>query len=105
MQINFDNVSYWHARRTPFEHHALNRISLDIPSGQFVAVMGPTGSGKTTFAQMVNGLVVPQQGEVKVGSYRINRKQKDLHLLRSEVGYVFQNPEHQMVGETVFEVI
>ena len=105
MQISFENVSYWRARGTPFEHRALNKISLDIPSGQFVAVMGPTGSGKTTFAQMVNGLVFPHQGEVKVGSYRIIRKQKELHFLRSDVGYVFQYPEHQVVGETVFEDI
>jgi len=105
MQISFENVSYWHARGNPFEHRALNRISLDIPPGQFVAVMGSAGSGKTTFAQMVNGLVFPHQGEVKVGSYRIIRKQKDLHFLRSDVGYVFQYPEHQVVGENVFEDI
>ncbi|WP_199621887.1 ATP-binding cassette domain-containing protein [Paenibacillus alkalitolerans] len=106
MDIAFEQVSFRHARGTPFESAALNGISLHIPSGQFVAVMGRTGSGKSTLAQMINGLILPQEGEVRVGAYRMaGHYRTNLRELREHVGYVFQYPEHQLTEETVLHDI
>ncbi len=105
MQIRFREVIFWNQKSTPFEKQALNRITLDIPAGQFVAVMGHAGSGKTTLTQMINGLVVPSEGEVWVGNDRITNKRKDMNRLRVSIGYAFQYPEHQLLADTVYHDI
>ncbi|CCQ93721.1 Energy-coupling factor transporter ATP-binding protein EcfA 2 [[Clostridium] ultunense Esp] len=105
MEIHFQNVSYEYGAGTPFSHLAIKNVTLTIPSGQFVALMGKTGSGKTTLAQMVNGLIRPTRGEVQVGEYRITAKKQNLTPLRSRIGYAFQYPEHQLFEETVFQDI
>ncbi|SFE40454.1 energy-coupling factor transport system ATP-binding protein [Lentibacillus persicus] len=103
MDITFNNVSYIYQAKTPFEHKAIADLSLFIPSGSFTAVIGHTGSGKSTLIQHLNGLVRPTKGEVIIGDYHLTQDQKpdELKSLRSRVGVVFQYPEHQLFEETV----
>lgn len=103
MDITFENVSYTYQLKTPFAHQALNNISFHIPMGTFVAIVGHTGSGKSTLIQHLNGLVPPTEGKVKIGDYTLtnNEKPKNMKELRSRVGVVFQYPEHQLFEETV----
>src|SRR5690625_1361333 len=103
MEITFKNVSYTYQPNTPFAHDALKDISFTIPRGAFVAIIGHTGSGKSTLIQHLNGLLTPTEGEVIVGKYHISKekKQKEMKELRSKVGVVFQYPEHQLFEETV----
>lgn len=105
MEIQFEDVSYWYGKGTPFEKMAIDQINLHIPYGQFIALMGETGSGKTTLAQMVNGLILPDHGRITVGPYQITNKSRNLRLLRSKIGYAFQYPEHQLFEETVYKDI
>lgn len=103
MDITFKNVTYIYQENTPFSHKALDQISLHIPAGKYVAIVGHTGSGKSTLIQHLNGLMTPTKGEVVIGDYTITPEQKpdDLKQLRSEVGVVFQYPEHQLFEETI----
>lgn len=89
--------------KTPFEHRALTNINLHIKSGQFVAIIGHTGSGKSTIVQHINGLLLPTGGSIQIGDILIesNKKNKQLKQLRKMVGMVFQYPEHQLFDETV----
>ncbi|QKY70970.1 energy-coupling factor ABC transporter ATP-binding protein [Lentibacillus sp. CBA3610] len=103
MDITFNNVSYIYQAKTPFAHKAVSDLSLHIPSGSYTAVIGHTGSGKSTLIQHLNGLIRPTEGEVVIGDYRITNDEKpnNLKMLRSRVGVVFQYPEHQLFEETV----
>lgn len=103
MDITFKDVSYIYQKNTPFAHKALDRISFHIPSGSFVAIIGHTGSGKSTLIQHLNGLITPSEGEVLIGDVRITNREKpkDMKTLRSQVGVVFQYPEHQLFEETI----
>ncbi|WP_430789229.1 energy-coupling factor ABC transporter ATP-binding protein [Virgibacillus flavescens] len=103
MDITFKNVSYVYQRNTPFAHKAIDDLSFHIPSGSYVAVIGHTGSGKSTLIQHLNGLVMPSEGEVTVGDFHLKDgdKPKNMKELRSKVGVVFQYPEHQLFEETV----
>jgi energy-coupling factor transport system ATP-binding protein len=103
MDIVFSQVDYYYMKGTPFEKAALKDFTLTIPSGSFTAVIGHTGSGKSTFIQHINGLLRPSSGTVQVGSYTIKAGEKkgDLKGLRKDVGLVFQYPEHQLFEETV----
>src|SRR5690625_3996579 len=103
MDITFKNVSYTYQANTPFAHEALKDISFHIPSGSFVAIIGHTGSGKSTLIQHLNGLLIPTKGEVRIGDYTLTKekKLKEMKELRSKVGIVFQYPEHQLFEETV----
>ncbi|MFD2210244.1 energy-coupling factor ABC transporter ATP-binding protein [Virgibacillus halophilus] len=103
MDITFENVSYIYQEKSPFAHKALDDLSFHIPSGSFVAVIGHTGSGKSTLIQHLNGLVRPTHGNVKIGDFLLSRenKPKNMKELRSKVGIVFQYPEHQLFEETV----
>lgn len=103
MDISFKTVSYTYQPNTPFEHHALENVSFHIPKGQFVAIVGHTGSGKSTLIQHLNGLVRPTKGEVTIGPYSLKPgvKLRDMKDLRKKVGVVFQYPEHQLFEETV----
>ncbi|ELK46815.1 energy-coupling factor ABC transporter ATP-binding protein [Halobacillus sp. ACCC02827] len=103
MDITFDHVSYVYQPNSPFEHKALDDLSFEIPSGSFVAVIGHTGSGKSTLIQHLNGLLQPTSGNVQIGDYKLTagEKNKDLRNLRESVGVVFQYPEHQLFEETV----
>lgn len=103
MELSFENVSYIYQQNTPFSHQALTDLSFTIPQGKYVAIIGHTGSGKSTVIQHLNGLVMPSKGTVRVGDYTMTaeKKPKDLKTLRSQVGVVFQYPEHQLFEETV----
>lgn len=107
MDITFENVSYTYQAGSPFEHQALEDISFRVPSGSYVAIIGHTGSGKSTLIQHLNGLTLPTKGTVKVGPYSLSKenKPKDMKTLRSKVGAVFQYPEHQLFEETVVKDI
>lgn len=103
MDITFKNVSYIYQQNSPFAHKAIENLSFHIPSGSFVAIIGHTGSGKSTLIQHLNGLVIPSEGEVTIGDFHLtkDKKQKNMKELRSRVGVVFQYPEHQLFEETV----
>lgn len=105
MSIIFREVSHTYQPGTPFEWHALDRVSLDIPDGQFWGIIGPTGSGKSTLIQHMNGLLRPTAGQVLVDSIDLSDKKADLRQVRQRVGLVFQYPEHQLFAETIYEEI
>lgn len=107
MDIKLQQVSYAYALGTPFEKHALYDVNLDIQSGTYKAIIGHTGSGKSTILQHFNGLLKPTGGQVVVGDRVIiaGKKQKNLKPIRQKVGIVFQFPEHQLFEETVLKDI
>lgn len=103
MDISFKHVSYTYQPNGPFEYKALRDLNFSIKSGSYVAIIGHTGSGKSTLIQHLNGLLKPTQGEVQIGNYVIRADQKlaDIKELRRQVGVVFQYPEHQLFEETI----
>jgi len=105
MPIEVKELCYSYTMGTPFEKKVLHGISLNIEDGDFVGLIGPTQSGKTTLAQHLNALIIPQSGKVIVNGYDTADKKADLVSLRHSVGYVFQNPDHQLFAPTVSEDI
>ncbi|WP_126424819.1 energy-coupling factor transporter ATPase [Brevibacillus marinus] len=103
MQIAFENVSYVYGKGTPFEKQALSDVSLTIPAGTYVGIIGHTGSGKSTLIQHLNGLLKPSSGVIRVGDWSITPDTKRTLELRKRVGLVFQYPEHQLFEETVLQ--
>ena len=103
MDIKLQQVSYAYAKGTPFEKRALYDVNLNIHSGTYQAIIGHTGSGKSTILQHFNGLLKPTTGEVHIGERVIvaGKKAKELKPIRQKVGIVFQFPEHQLFEETV----
>lgn len=103
MDITFKDVNYIYQQNSPFAQKAIDNLSFHIPSGSFVAIIGHTGSGKSTLIQHLNGLVIPSEGEVIIGDFHLKNgaKPKNMKELRSRVGVVFQYPEHQLFEETV----
>jgi energy-coupling factor transport system ATP-binding protein len=102
MPIKIEKVSYIYSPGTPFEIKALNDINLSIEDKSFTAIIGQTGSGKSTLIQHFNGLIVPTEGTVIINNVTTEDK-KDRKKIRTQVGIVFQYPEHQLFEETVFE--
>lgn len=90
---------------TPFEKKALDGVSLEIKKGEIVAVIGHTGSGKSTLVQHLNGLLKPSSGQVSIDGINLLGKDKAAKEVRKSVGMVFQYPEHQIFAETVYEDI
>ncbi len=101
--ITLSNVSYSYNKGTPLEKKALNQISLSIGKGEFVAIIGHTGSGKSTLIQHMNGLLKPDVGSIIIDGQ--DTKTKGLKELRKKVGIVFQYPEHQLFEESVYKDI
>ena len=104
MGIQVKNIFYTYQKKATNATLALNDVSINIDDNEFIAIVGETGSGKSTLAQMFNALLVPDSGEVLVGDYVINyknRKSRKLKGLRQHVGLVFQFPEYQLFEETV----
>ncbi|WP_079504241.1 energy-coupling factor ABC transporter ATP-binding protein [Mesobacillus jeotgali] len=103
MDILLKNVEYRYQADSPFERLAISDVSINIPSGTYLAVIGHTGSGKSTVLQHLNALLKPTKGSVLIGSREIKagRKEKNLKGVREKVGIVFQFPEHQLFEETV----
>ncbi|AQQ51802.1 energy-coupling factor ABC transporter ATP-binding protein [Planococcus lenghuensis] len=107
MDILLQNVAYSYAKDTPFEKQALSNVTLHIPSGSYTAIIGHTGSGKSTVLQHLNALLRPTAGQVKIGDRVISAgtKAKNLRDVRRRVGIVFQFPEQQLFEETVLKDI
>ena len=107
MDITLQQVSYAYAKNTPFEKRALFDVDLHIPSGSYQAIIGHTGSGKSTVLQHLNVLLKPTEGTIKIGEIEVeaNKKNKQLREVRQKVGIVFQFPEHQLFDETVLKDI
>ena len=96
MSIVLEHVSYTYSPETAYEIHALKDVNLEIPDGQFIGLMGHTGSGKSTLVQHLNGLVRATSGHIYFNGEDIYAKDYDMRRLRGKVGLVFQYPEHQL---------
>lgn len=107
MDILLQEVGYSYAKNTPFEKRALQHVNLHIPSGSYTAIIGHTGSGKSTVLQHLNALLTPTEGTVIIGDRKIEAgtKAKNLREIRRQVGIVFQFPEQQLFDETVLKDI
>ena len=105
MPLSLENVSYVYGERTPFEYKALNNLSLTSKDGMITGLMGHTRSGKSTAAQMLNGLLKPSEGRVILDGEDINESKKSRNDAKFKVGLVFQYPEYQLFKETVWEDI
>jgi len=103
LQIIFDNVHYVYSSGTSFEKHALKGINLKINKGEFIGLIGHTGSGKSTLIQHMNGLIKATSGKIYFNGEDIYDKNFDMRTLRSKVGLVFQYPEHQLFETTVYK--
>ena len=101
MSIKLEHVTYTYGAGTPFEKTALYDTSVEIHEGEFVGIIGHTGSGKSTFVQLLNGLIQPTTGTVTVDGTDISQKTKEVMAMRHKVGMVFQYPEYQLFEETI----
>ena len=103
MSIKIRQLEHVYNSNTPFSHAALKGIDLDIPEGKVTAIIGQTGSGKSTLVQHLNGLLIPSAGTLDICGFHIQPllKIKDVKQLRKEVGLVFQFPEYQLFEETI----
>ncbi len=105
MAIKIENLEYVYMPGSPFEKKALDNINLTIEDGEFVGLIGHTGSGKSTLVQHLNGLIKPDLGKVLINGQDTASKGEKLKQLRCDVGLVFQYPEHQLFEETVYKDI
>ena len=101
MSIELKNVTYTYSPGTAYEIHALKDVNLTIPDGQFIGIIGHTGSGKSTLIQHFNALIRPTSGTITYNGEDIWGEKYDRRALRSEVGLVFQYPEHQLFENDV----
>ena len=101
--IRVDHLRHTYSAGTPFEKVAIDDIDLDIPAGQFVGIIGHTGSGKSTFIQHLNGLLAPTSGTVLFDGEDIHRSKAATRDVRFQVGLVFQYPEHQLFEVNVLQ--
>ncbi|MCI9517078.1 MAG: energy-coupling factor transporter ATPase [Lachnospiraceae bacterium] len=102
MSMQIENLSYIYGEGTAFEKKALDNVNLELPDGQFIGVIGHTGSGKSTLIQHLNGLLRATHGKIYYNGEDIYREGYDMRGLRSKVGLVFQYPEHQLFEVDVF---
>ena len=101
MSIKIENLTYVYMPKTPFEKKALDNVNLEIEDGEFLAVIGHTGSGKSTLIQHLNGLLKPASGKIYVDGTDITDKDTKQVDIRKKVGLVFQYPEYQLFEETI----
>ncbi len=101
MSIKVENLTHIYMPKTPFEKVALDNVNIEIEDGEFVALIGHTGSGKSTFIQHLNGLLEATSGTNKYDGIDITKKQINLTHVRKKVGLVFQYPEYQIFEETI----
>lgn len=103
--IKVSDLTYIYQQGMPYEKTALKNISFEIPDGDFTAIIGHTGSGKSTLIQHLNALVRPTSGRIEIDGVDITAPGADLRAVRKNVGLVFQYPEHQLFEETVYKDI
>lgn len=101
MSIVIENLNFTYSEKSPFAKKALDNVSLTIHDGDFLGIIGHTGSGKSTLIQHINGLIKLKSGKIQVFDIDLQARKPDLKRLRSEVGMVFQYPEYQLFDETV----
>lgn len=99
--LSVKDVSYVYSPGTPFQHKAVDSVSFDVERGDFVGIIGHTGSGKSTLVQMLNGLLKPTSGTITLDGVNIWDKPREIRKIRFKVGLVFQYPEYQLFEETV----
>ena len=99
------NLSFVYGAGTPFEKQAVDNVNFSIEKGEFIGIIGHTGSGKSTMVQMLNGLIKPTSGKVLLKGEDIFANQKEIRKVRFQVGMVFQYPEYQLFEETVYKDI
>lgn len=103
MPVEIKNLTHVYMKDTVFQHKALNDVSLTIEDGEFIGLIGHTGSGKSTLIQHLNALLKPSSGNIIIDGVDITAKGVSLKKIRQTVGLVFQYPEHQLFEETVFK--
>lgn len=101
MSIKIENLTHVYMKNSPFEKKALDDVNIEIKDGEFVALIGHTGSGKSTLIQHINGLLKPSSGKIIVDGTDITEKKINLNFIRKKVGLVFQYPEYQLFEETI----
>ena len=101
MSLKLEHVTHTYGVGSPFEKTALHHIDLEIKEGDFVGIIGHTGSGKSTLVQLLNGLLQPTEGAVTVDGMDLGKKTKEAMAMRHKVGMVFQYPEYQLFEETI----
>ena len=105
MIINIKDLNFVYNPETPFERIALRDINLQIKQGEFIGLIGHTGSGKSTLVQHLNGLIRPTSGDIIIEDINISKKGVNLKSIRQKIGLVFQYPEYQLFEETVYKDI
>jgi len=105
MSVKLENCAFTYLAGTPFEQTAVKDVSLEFSTGELVALVGHTGSGKSTLVQLMNGLLHPDAGQILVDGVSLGDKTQESRLAARSVGMVFQYPEHQLFAETVYEDI
>ena len=103
--LQIKNLNYIYSIGTPFEHKALDNVSFSVERGEFIGIIGHTGSGKSTLMQQLNGLLKPTSGQVLLDGKDIWSDKKLTRQARFRVGLVFQYPEYQLLEETVYKDI
>ena len=103
--LRVDNLTHTYSAGTPFERNAVDHMSLDIMPGEFLGIIGHTGSGKSTMIQHLNGLLKPTDGHIYLDGQDIWAEPKKIRNVRFQVGLVFQYPEYQLFEETVYKDI
>ena len=101
MPIKIENLTHVYMEGTPFEKKAIEKINVSINDGEFIALIGHTGSGKSTLIQHINGLLKPHSGKIVIDGADITDKKVKLADIRKKVGLVFQYPEYQLFEETI----
>jgi len=101
MSIKIENLTHIYMKNSPFEKKALDDVNIEIKDGEFVALIGHTGSGKSTLIQHINGLLKPDSGKIIVDGVDITEKKINLSFIRKKIGLVFQYPEYQLFEETI----
>ncbi|SHJ96226.1 energy-coupling factor transport system ATP-binding protein [Geosporobacter subterraneus DSM 17957] len=103
MSIIVENLTHIYNPNSPFETTALKDVSFQIEKGDFIGLIGHTGSGKSTLIQHLNGLLKASSGKIYVNDFEITKKDVKLREIRQKVGLVFQYPEHQLFEETIYK--
>ena len=103
--LEVKNLTHVYSAGTPFEHRALDNVSFQVERGEFIGIIGHTGSGKSTLMQHMNGLLKPESGEILLDGKSIWADKKTTRQARFRVGLIFQYPEYQLFEETVYKDI